>query len=233
MKIDHIGHSGFLVETASALLLFDYHRGDLSIIDRAPADKPLFVFVSHAHGDHFNPDIFALSKGARKVKYILSFDIKGKPAVPRNADALYAYADKEYPVPGLGSVVTFASTDEGVAFLVRTPDATVFHAGDLNFWDWEGEDDAWLLEQETVFRRETAKLAGIEIDAAFVVLDDRLEGNFAEGMLIFLDTCRASHVFPMHFWKDKTVIERLLQMPPARKSDAVIHDTVNEKHWEI
>ncbi len=232
MKIDHIGHSGFLVETASALLLFDYFRGDLSALGRAPLDKPLFVFVSHAHRDHFNPDIFALSKGGRKVKYILSFDIKGEPSVPRDADVLFADADREYEVAYLGRVRTLLSTDEGVAFLVKTPDASVFHAGDLNFWDWKGEDEAWLSEQERVFGREIGKLAGERIDAAFVVLDDRLEENFAEGAMTFLSVCSPSYLLPMHFRKDKSVVSRLKAML-GRQCDTLILDTANETSWDI
>lgn len=61
VKIDYLGHSGFFVETDSILLLFDYYYGDLSFLREKPNDKPLFVLVSHAHGDHFNPEIFSLA----------------------------------------------------------------------------------------------------------------------------------------------------------------------------
>ena len=32
MKIDCLGHSGFLAETEQAVLLFDYYRGDISFV---------------------------------------------------------------------------------------------------------------------------------------------------------------------------------------------------------
>ena len=195
--IDYLGHSGFIVETDAAILLFDYYRGDLSLLDRKPPEKPLYVFVSHAHADHFNPKIFALAKDNRSVKYILSFDLKGNAAVRKSADVLFADADKAYEVDGLGTVQTLLSTDEGVAFLVTTADGTFFHAGDLNWWDWPGEDPEWLSEQKTVFQREIGILAGKHIDAAFVVLDDRLEENYAEGMVSvgMLPCLRAAHAF--------------------------------------
>ena len=41
IAIDYLGHSGFLAETQRHLLLFDYYRGDLSLLDERPADKPL------------------------------------------------------------------------------------------------------------------------------------------------------------------------------------------------
>ena len=233
MKIDYLGHSGFLVETDSALLLFDDTRGDLSLLDRKPGDKPLFVFVSHAHGDHFNPKIFALAEGTRPVKYILSFDLRGNGAVREGADILFADADAAYEIDGLGTVQTLLSTDEGVAFLIITQKETVFHAGDLNWWDWPGEDPEWLAEQETVFQREIGKLAGQRIDAAFVVLDDRLEENYAKGLSWFLSVCRPSYVLPMHFWEDRSVIDRFKARPDAARTATQSLDTAKETSWNL
>ncbi len=231
MTIDYLGHSGFLAETKRALLLFDFCKGDLSLLDGKPAEKPLFVFVSHAHRDHFSPKIFRLARGGRPVKYILSFDLKGDPDVPEGADILFADADASYAVEGLGTVQTLRSTDEGVAFLVRTPEETLFHAGDLNWWDWEGEDPEWLEEQETVFRQEIGKLVGETIDAAFVVLDDRLEKSFAKGMRLFLSVVRPKYALPMHFWEDKSVVERFKALPGAWQTDTTLLDTTKETHW--
>ena len=52
MEITYLGHSGFLVETSAAYLLFDYIRGNLPEFDKA---KRLYVFASHAHSDHWDP----------------------------------------------------------------------------------------------------------------------------------------------------------------------------------
>ena len=57
MKITYIGHSGFAAELAHCTLLFDYYEGTLPVF---PSEKPLYVFCSHAHRDHFNFDIFRL-----------------------------------------------------------------------------------------------------------------------------------------------------------------------------
>ena len=230
MRIDHLKHSGFLVETDKCLLLFDYYKGDLSMIDERDPEKTLFVFVSHAHEDHFSRKIFLL--GGRRIKYIISFDVD-KRAVPEDKDVLFVDADETYEIDGLGRVETFLSTDEGVAFLVDTGSEKIFHAGDLHWWDWEGEPEDWLKDQEIVFKREIGKLAGKELDAAFVVLDDRLEDNFYEGMAWFLKVCKARYVLPMHFWEDKKIIERFKALPGADKYDTIILDTVNEDRWEI
>ena len=231
MKIDYLGHSGFLVETDEVLMLFDYFKGGLSLLKQKPEEKPLFVFVSHAHADHFNPDIFRIRN--RTVRYLLAFDLKGNPKVPADRDILYLDADRNYEIEGLGTVQTLLSTDEGVAFLAVTKDAVLFHAGDLHWWDWPGEDTGWLREQEAVFSREIRRLEGVPIDAAFAVLDDRLEDNYAKGLSLFLSVCRPRYVLPMHFWKDRSVVDRFKALPAVQGSDTVILDTSKETHWEL
>ena len=57
MNVTYIYHSSFLVETMSGYLLFDYFKGDLP--ELSPY-KPLYVFVSHGHGDHFSASIFTI-----------------------------------------------------------------------------------------------------------------------------------------------------------------------------
>ncbi len=231
MTIDYLGHSGFLVETEKAVLLFDYYCGKLSSIRQRAVGKPLCVFASHAHADHFDPKIFSLADGARTTKFLLAFDIRGNPAVPKDCDVQFLDADRTYRIEGLGTVQTLVSTDEGVAFLVTTPYETLFHAGDLNWWDWPGEDPLWLAEQETVFKREIRKLAGIPIDAAFVVLDDRLAENFAKGMAFFLSACRAKAVLPMHFTAGSRAVERFIR--GRISGGSVLLDTSKQTHWEI
>lgn len=233
IKIDYLGHSGFFVETERVMLLFDYYYGNLAFLKEKPNKKPLFVFVSHAHADHFNPEIFALADTKHPTKYLLSFDVKKNPANAENLDVEYLDADKTYEIDGLGTVITLQSTDEGIAFLIKTGSETVFYAGDLHWWDWPGEDPQWLSLQETVFRREISKLAGMPIDIAFVVLDGRLEENYAKGMAHILSTLQPRYVLPMHFWEDRSVIDRFKELPEAKETKSIILDTTKETHWEL
>ena len=233
MIIDYLGHSGFLAETEEALLLFDYYCGKLSLLDKKPAGKPLYVFVSHVHGDHYNPKVFSLAGKGRPVFYLLSFDLKGNKKIPKTAEVCFLEADQTYDIPGLGTVQTLLSTDEGVAFYVETASACLFHAGDLHWWDWPGEDEDWLADQERVFKREIGLLAGKRIDAAFAVLDDRLENNFAKGLVHFLTVCAPRYVLPMHFWEDRTVIRQFLALPGVVPEGVQILDTANETHWKL
>ena len=57
MQVTYIHHSGFLVETERFYYLFDYEKGDLPEME---VKKPIFVLSSHGHGDHYNPEVFAL-----------------------------------------------------------------------------------------------------------------------------------------------------------------------------
>ena len=52
MKVTYIHHSSFMAELEHAALLFDYFEGEIPAVE---GDKPLFVFASHRHGDHFSP----------------------------------------------------------------------------------------------------------------------------------------------------------------------------------
>ena len=73
MEITYLGHSGFLVETSAAYYLFDYIRGDLPEFERT---KRLYVFVSHAHQDHWNAGIFTDVRLKNADCFILGFDIQ-------------------------------------------------------------------------------------------------------------------------------------------------------------
>ena len=72
MKVTYIHHSSFLVETDENYFLFDYFEGELPEFKE---DKPLLVFASHRHGDHFSPVIFELAGKHKKTGFVLSDDI--------------------------------------------------------------------------------------------------------------------------------------------------------------
>ena len=118
-----------------------------------------------------------------------------------------------------------------MAFYINTEDAAVFHAGDLNWWDWKGEPADWLADKERVFKQEIGKLSGKHIDAAFVVLDDRLEENYDKGMSWFLSVCTPVYTLPMHFWEDRTVVKRYLTQ--KTETETVILDTTCQTHWDL
>ena len=50
----------------------------------------------------------------------------------------------------------------------------VYHAGDLNWWHWEGESEEWNRKMAEDYRAEIDTLAGERIDLAFLPVDGRL-----------------------------------------------------------
>ena len=77
MKVTFLYHSSYFVEMDTCCLLFDYYQGDIPQVD-----KPLYVFASHSHGDHFSPVIFQLAQGGKEVHYLLSDDISPLRPMP-------------------------------------------------------------------------------------------------------------------------------------------------------
>ena len=135
IKVTYLSHSGFLLEMADAYFLFDYYKGELPKLD---SSKRFFVFASHIHYDHFQESIFRLREQLPQTVYILSDDIQTEDAV----NIRKIGPNQNLEVDGC-RIRTLRSTDEGVAFLVTYQDRTFYHAGDLNWWHWEEEGEAY------------------------------------------------------------------------------------------
>ena len=202
MKITYIHHSCFLAETESACLLFDYFEGELPPI---PENKPLYILASHNHHDHFSEKVFSLNHP--KITYLLSWDIPAE-RVPEGKK-VHFLQPQEIWTDGLLSLETYRSTDEGVAFWCILDGKQLYHAGDLNHWYWEGEDEDWNRDMTDSYRAEIAKMAGRKADAAFLPVDPRLEQWFYLGADDFMQQADADVIFPMHFWGDFSVCRRL------------------------
>ena len=215
MRISYIHHSSFLVELKQLSLLFDYFQGDVKL----PEGKPAVIFASHRHGDHFSPVIFDFAKERQDVYYVLSDDIWEKRTPPELRDRIvFSGPGQEFSLPWLSgfSVRTFQSTDEGVAFLIHTPEGVIYHAGDLNNWQWEGEPRDWNRNMEVNYHRQLEAMKNEKIDVAFVPLDPRQGKDFYRGMDDFMKMVGAARVFPMHCWDDFTVISRLKAMEESK-----------------
>ncbi len=214
MKITYIHHSSYLVELDHVLLLFDYVGGTLPQMD---PDKDLLVFSSHSHGDHFDPLIFDLGKTHPRLRFILSSDI-WKKRVPENYLKITTFmkAGDEQTCPV--GIKAYKSTDEGVAFVVRADGETIYHAGDLNDWRWEGESDSWNNNMHVNYLRELKQMQadGVKPTAAMVPVDGRLEQWFSLGLLEFMEYVGADSVFPMHFWGNFEIIDRLKRLEDTR-----------------
>jgi L-ascorbate metabolism protein UlaG (beta-lactamase superfamily) len=201
LKVTYISHSGFLVELEEAYLLFDYYQGTIPELD---PKKKVYVFASHGHHDHFNYNVFKLLKGENEVHYILSDDIQ----VEGFKEVTLIGPNMELAV-GDCRITTLTSTDEGVAFLVEYKGCNIYHAGDLNWWHWNGESEKYNEEMKLNYQREINKLKGKKIDLAFVTLDPRLEDAYLFSLDYFAKQTNTKAIIPMHFWGDYGVFNQL------------------------
>lgn len=230
MNITYIGHSGFFVETDSACFLFDYYQGQIPQLDK---DKPLLVFVSHGHADHYNPVIFELvykhpavlfilPKGTQIKKYVLQYEEKG---VNLSEHLMLVKKNEEYDVVLTNEtslqIATLKSTDLGVAYLLGYEGRTYYHAGDLNLWLWEGESAEYNENMTRKYFTQLEKLRGKEIDIAFVPLDSRQGKHAYAGMERFLEYTNTKHVFPMHMWEEYHIIAGFLQKHPEYQAKMI------------
>lgn len=216
IRVTFLAHSGFLVEGADRCLLFDWWQGELPPLP----DKPLTVFVSHRHEDHFNPRIFTLDDG-RDVRFVLARDIK---LTPRNRERWNLSEETAEKCLALGGGETLAqeglmvealhSTDEGVAFVVGWDGLTLYHAGDLNWWHWAEEDSAWNRNMECSFKRYMEPLRGRRIDLAMVPLDPRQGEESGWGLAYLLELADVRRVLPMHQWEDFSPTARFCSTHP-------------------
>lgn len=213
-----LDHSGFLVELERVCLLFDWWKGGLPPL---PALKPLYVFASHRHEDHFNPRIFSLDSGGRDVRFVLGHGIRldarhlSRWGVPPGTveKAAVLKGGQTLALPEAG-VEALSSTDEGVAFLVTAGDQVLFHAGDLNWWHWEGEDKAWNYNMAANFKRYAEPLRGRSVDLAMLPLDSRLGEAGFWGPKYFLELANIRKFLPMHQWGDFGFTREFLKQYP-------------------
>lgn len=216
MRLVYIYHSGFAIEGDGFSVLFDFYR-DALLADGSQyvhghllkREGPLYVFASHFHPDHFNPEILTWKEEKPDTIHLLSRDIL-KRRRAKESDARFLRVGDIYQ-DGLLWVKAFGSTDVGVSFLLRLEGKTIFHAGDLNNWHWADEStpeevkdaEGRYLKEVSRLREETDKL-----DLAMFPVDPRLGSDFDRGARQLVDRLRIAIFVPMHYWEmpDKTKV---------------------------
>lgn len=223
MDITFFTHSGFLAELEQHIFIFDYYREPgvpgMQLDISALPQKPIYVFASHSHGDHFDPIILQWAQVRPDIRYILSKDIRRVEGAHRIG------AHQTLTIEDV-TVETLRSTDCGVAFLVTAEGRTLYHAGDLNWWHWNGETEAYNRQMAGDYRHEIDSLKGRRIDVAFVPVDPRLEDKYSWGMDYLMRTVGATYAFPMHLWGRFSLCETLRQdacSAPYREHLMVLH----------
>lgn len=228
MKITYINHSGFLVETKECYYIFDYYKGELPALDTS---RRVIVFASHFHQDHYNPEIFSiLDNMGASYEAILAKDIN-KRKYPDGVKITKAYSNSTYTLDNGTTISTLPSTDSGVAYIIKTSEGVIYHAGDLNDWYWEGEPDSDNRQMTSRYRAEINKIKDITFDVAFVPLDPRQESHYADGMLYFIENVKCEAIYPMHYWNEPAVIDKFCSEYPQYKE--IIRNTEKAREEQL
>lgn len=218
IKIEYIYHSAYKVELEDIIFVFDYFKSKLDL----PKGKKIYFLTSHSHPDHFSEKIYDFPN---VNKYILSDDIQDK----NYPNTVFVSKDKTYDF-GDFKLRTFGSTDEGLSFLVSVARKNIFHAGDLNDWYWEMEDDEkQRIFMHNWFLKEINKIKEYNIDIAFFLVDPRQASSYDLGGKQVIEILKPKHFFPMHFWNKYHITEKFKNEYQNKYQNTIIH-SVEEKN---
>lgn len=188
-------HSGFLYETETSIFIFDDYKDPRKWVDDRlkKTDKKVYFFVSHWHGDHFNPEIGSYE--SRASAYFLHKDCH-----------LTLQDEKKKYLMQVGDTVTvddftvhmYGSTDIGGSFMIHGGGFTLFHAGDLNWWHWAGESHRENKAARDAFFHELKQIKEKDVDIAFFPVDARQAVAREWGVKQFLNVVHPQLLVPMH-----------------------------------
>ena len=216
MTLTYIFHSGFVLETEMAILIFDYWMDFVGVVPPfLRKDKPVYVFSSHFHEDHFNREIFEWKKQCENITYILSKDIlRHRRANKEDADVWLAkggtWSDERVSVWATGS------TDSGVSWIVETEEKRIFHAGDLNNWyarflsdadpgaiihseDMDEDIDPIAHEKQYLGELKDIRKITDSFDVVMFPVDGRIGNGYTLGGRQFIERFKVGLFAPMHF----------------------------------
>lgn len=199
MQVTHLYHSGIALETDTIQVFIDVISDIAHIVN---SKKHIYFLVTHSHRDHFDATIFQYAD--ERTHFILSDDIRdfGPPNTQK------VMPNKHYQLPHF-ELNTFGSTDMGVSFLLRIDGMKIFHAGDLNWWHWENDNEETQLSEEETYKAIVRQLPADLIDMAFIPCDPRLERAMTWAVDYFLTVKNVRYLVPIHFRSHFEVSEAL------------------------
>lgn len=211
-ELTYIFHSCFVLETERCILVFDYWTDPQDTMSRftdPSGAKPVYVFASHFHEDHFSRDIFRWRNDNpfTTYTYILSKDIlKHRRARREEADVWLAKGGSWQD--DLIKVTATGSNDSGVSWVVEVDGSRVFHAGDLCNWyarfltepitdpvdvDPVAEEKRFLGELKDI-RKLTDRF-----DLVMFPVDGRIGNGYTLGARQWIERFKTGLFVPMHF----------------------------------
>ncbi len=230
----YLGHSSFLIEFESANFLFDYTESKLPQIRK---DKPLYIFISHTHNDHFNDAVLSAAKIYPLTEIFFGYNHDDAhideyiDELPENAqDSISCFDGEQILKSNNGQLIvrSLRSTDEGVAFLLKYEGKTIFHAGDLflparlsQYFSKSMSQmfgglpinippitEAQKKEFKQAFIDYTEPLRGCKIDYGMLPLDPRFPDITPDTLKHYMDLAEFKSWSPMHLWGNYEYVDQ-------------------------
>jgi L-ascorbate metabolism protein UlaG (beta-lactamase superfamily) len=136
-EVRYLQHSGWLVQTPAYAFVFDY-VGSLPGVPELPGgiaprasdfgDRTVIVFITHAHEDHYSPEVFTWAAQRPAIQYVVGWPLEDRK------ERIHVMRPREDWSSGGVRIRTTGSTDEGVGFLVEAEGFSIYHAGDHALW---------------------------------------------------------------------------------------------------
>jgi len=205
MMVWYLGHSGWAIRTQNHLFILDYAPGEPDGAEASLAngkidpaewgDIPIFVIVSHHHGDHFDQRI--LQWDHPQMRRVYGWD------APEDLPG-FRFIGQEFKRIGNVMIAAIPATDAGSAFLVEADGVSFYHAGDhaasqipLEPEFAEGID--WLADQFAPVQAAFLPVFGCGLPSP-----DTLQ----EGNAFTIERLNPDAVFPMHIGWTATFYRR-------------------------
>lgn len=207
LQARYLGHSAWLVITSARCLIFDYglqpprpttgHLSDgILNLEELPS-LPIYCFASHRHSDHYSASIHHDISSKTTAKFILGLDEQPDCAASQSVQPATSIV-WPHRILRLDDMIIHCSgsTDSGVSFMIETPEAVIYHGGDLALWD---NDDFF----NRVYHQEIDWLArtGCRPDLAMLPVstsDGYQEEPLLNGLWYFFDHFSPAGILPMH-----------------------------------
>lgn len=241
IKITYIWHDCFVISLEDFTMVFDFWKDPTALPGTIPSfindmdkSKPLYVFVSHHHKDHYSKYIFKWEELFNKIVYIISEDTANhirhilnnnsiyKGVKPKNENVIILKNGEEY-VDRFFSTKAYGSTDIGNSYFITVnskKEHTFFHAGDLNAWLWKDistpEEITEASDKFKVILDDISKEHNT-INYVMFPVDSRIGTDYFEGARLFVRTIDVKHFFPMHFCLGEDEKERKQLITDAAK----------------
>ncbi len=211
----YLSHCGYAVKSKSALLIFDYWEKGR---DGENGDKPypfslangrinpeeikelnVYVFVSHAHLDHYDQVIFEWENKIKNISYIFGWQAKGNP------DYHYLAGPRSELSIGGMQISTINETHDGISgvcYLVKVDGLCLYFSGD---YGW-----AMLDSYKNDFEYLSTKASSI--DVAFLSPSYyQKDSNFIKLEIpsYFIQKFSPEIVFPQHYGGREDLMAKL------------------------